>query len=40
MKDFDASLKWYSDVLRFEVVNKTESDERGFKQANLKQEMY
>lgn len=35
VKDFDASIDWYSRVLGFELLDKTESDERGFKQANL-----
>ncbi len=34
--DIDSSINWYSNVLKFEVVNRVESKERGFKQSNLK----
>jgi len=34
--DLDTSIDWYTNVLAFEVLNKTESKERGFRQANLK----
>ena len=34
--DMDRSIKWYSKVLGFTVVSKFESEERGFKQSNLK----
>ncbi len=30
------SIEWYSEKLGFKVINQTESEERGFKQANLK----
>lgn len=36
VSDFDASISWYSNVLGFEVINRLESVERGFKQTNLK----
>ena len=36
VSDFDSSISWYSDILGFEVVNRIESAERGFKQSNLK----
>jgi len=36
VSDFDSSINWYSNVLGFEVVNRIESVERGFKQSNLK----
>lgn len=36
VSDIDTSIRWYSSVLGFEVLNKVESEERGFKQSNLK----
>lgn len=36
VSDMDTSIYWYSNILGFEVLDKTESVERGFKQANLK----
>lgn len=33
--DLDASLDWYRTVLGFDVVSRTDSEERGFSQANL-----
>jgi len=36
VSDLDSSITWYSSSLGFEVVNKVESTERGFKQSNLK----
>lgn len=36
VSDFDSSVKWYSNTLGFEVINRVESVERGFKQSNLK----
>ncbi|MGH1364567.1 MAG: VOC family protein [Calditrichia bacterium] len=36
VSDLDSSINWYSTSLGFEVVNKVESTERGFKQSNLK----
>jgi len=36
VKDIDQSISWYHEMLGFEVVNRNESQERGFKQANLK----
>lgn len=38
VNDIETSINWYSNVLGFEVLNKTESKERGFKQSNLKRE--
>jgi len=35
VQNIDSSIYWYKDVLGFEVLNKLESEERGFKQANL-----
>lgn len=34
--DFDSSLNWYQKNLEFEIVNQVSLDERGLKQANLK----
>lgn len=36
VNDFDISLEWYTSVVGFEIIDKTESKERGFSQANLK----
>lgn len=36
VSDIDSSIHWYSDILSFELLNKTENEERGFYQANLK----
>ena len=38
VKDFDDSMNWYTNVLGLEVLSKMESEERGFKLANLKRE--
>ncbi|HMC00322.1 MAG TPA: VOC family protein [Flavobacteriaceae bacterium] len=38
VKDLDASMSWYTNVLGFEVLSKIESEERGFKQSNLKRD--
>ncbi len=40
VSDFDSSINWYSNTLGFEVISRIESVERGFKQSNLKEEMY
>jgi catechol 2,3-dioxygenase-like lactoylglutathione lyase family enzyme len=34
--NLDTSINWYANVLAFAVLDKTESKERGFRQANLK----
>lgn len=36
VSDIDTSIDWYSNVFGLEMLNKTESKERGFKQSNLK----
>lgn len=36
VEDFESSLNWYTGVLGFKVINKQASEERGFKQANIK----
>ena len=36
VNDIEASITWYSDNFGFKVLNKIESEEKGFKQANLK----
>ncbi|MFY0601146.1 MAG: VOC family protein [Cyclobacteriaceae bacterium] len=36
VSDIDSSISWYSNALGFEVINKVEFKERGFKQSNLK----
>ena len=36
VKDIDKSIDWYSSNLGFELVNQTNLEERGIKQANLK----
>ena len=33
--DINASIDWYSNILGFTVLNKVESEARGFKQSNL-----
>ncbi len=38
VKDIDASIKWYAEILGFDLINKIESEERGFKLSNLKRE--
>ena len=38
VNDMDTSINWYSNVMGFVVLDKTESAERGFIQANLKRE--
>lgn len=35
VNDIDSSINWYSNNFGFKLLNKTESEERGFKQANL-----
>ena len=35
VNDIGASISWYSSNFGFKVLNKVESEERGFKQANL-----
>ena len=34
--DIDTSSQWFSDVLGFEMLNRVDMEERGFRQANLK----
>ena len=34
--DIDSSISWYSEIFGFKILNKIESEEKGFKQANLK----
>ena len=34
--NIDTSIKWYSGKLGFELLNRTEDEDRGFKQANIK----
>ena len=36
VKDIDQSLKWYSEVFGLETANRTDLEERGFSQANLR----
>ncbi|MBC8754818.1 VOC family protein [Kordia sp. YSTF-M3] len=36
VSDIESSITWYSNNFGFKVLNKIESEERGFKQANLK----
>lgn len=36
VNDMESSINWYSDHFGFKVLNSIESEERGFKQANLK----
>ena len=36
VNDIESSITWYSNNFGFEVLNKIESEEKGFKQANLK----
>lgn len=36
VNDINISIRWYEEAFGFEVINKIESAERGFKQANLK----
>ncbi len=35
--DIDLSIKWYSEKLGFELVNRADLEDRGISQANLKQ---
>ena len=36
VNDIESSIIWYSNNFGFKVLNKIESEEKGFKQANLK----
>jgi predicted enzyme related to lactoylglutathione lyase len=36
VSDFDSSLNWYQKNLEFKIVNQVSLDERGLKQANLR----
>jgi len=36
VSDMESSITWYSTNFGFKVLNKIESEEKGFKQANLK----
>ncbi len=36
VSDIESSIDWYSNVFGFKVLSNVESEERGFKQANLK----
>lgn len=36
VNDIESSITWYSSNFGFKVLNKIESEEKGFKQANLK----
>jgi len=36
VNDIDTSIKWYTAMLGFEVIDKIVSKKRGFKQSNLK----
>jgi len=36
VNDIESSITWYSGNFGFKVLNKIESEEKGFKQANLK----
>jgi hypothetical protein len=36
VNDIESSITWYSNNFGFKVLNKIESEEKGFKQANLK----
>ena len=36
VNNIESSIAWYSNNFGFKVLNKIESEERGFKQANLK----
>ena len=36
VNDIESSISWYSNNFGFKVLNKIESEEKGFKQANLK----
>jgi len=38
VSDIESSITWYSNIFGFKVLNKVESEEKGFKQANLKRE--
>ncbi|MCH8331261.1 MAG: VOC family protein [Bacteroidetes bacterium] len=36
VRNIDTSSQWYSEVLGFEILNRVNMEERGFRQANLK----
>jgi len=36
VEDIDISIEWYSEVLGFEEIDRIDSEERGFSQANLR----
>ena len=36
VNNMDTSIAWYADKLGFEIINRMDSEARGFKQANLK----
>lgn len=38
VNDMDTSIAWYSEMLGFEIIDKREYPESGFKQANLKRD--
>ncbi|MEZ4991203.1 MAG: VOC family protein [Saprospiraceae bacterium] len=33
--DIDTTIHWYETILGFELINRTDNEERGFRQANL-----
>jgi catechol 2,3-dioxygenase-like lactoylglutathione lyase family enzyme len=39
VNDMDISILWYQEKLGFEVVDKVDNEERGFRQANLSRDM-
>ncbi len=36
VENIDTSINWYQDILGYEVLNKVDMSDRGFKQSNLK----
>ena len=36
VSNIDSSIYWYAEILGFELINKLENEQRGFKQSNLK----